>query len=81
MYKIRLKIKGLYCETCAEHVSKTLHENFKIKGLEMNPENQIVVISSNKKIDKCELTKKIIRSGYGPVRFLMNMKGGKNKNG
>ena len=70
MYKLKIKIAGLYCARCAEQITNLVHKNFKIKGIELDMKDQTIVISSNTNIERGKLANEIVKKGYGPVVFI-----------
>ncbi|MBS3091399.1 hypothetical protein J4217_03050 [Candidatus Pacearchaeota archaeon] len=70
MHKLKIKITGLYCARCAEQISKMMYEKFKIKRINLEMQDHIMVISSNSSILRGRLNKEIEKMGYGPISFL-----------
>jgi len=70
MYKIRVKITGLYCAECIEQITRILYKHFEIKGIKLDIVKQVMVISSKKNIGGGDIVREIEQRGYGPVVIL-----------
>lgn len=67
---IKIKVNGLYCAWCADHVREHLAELFKPCRIYVDIKHQTVTIFSRKKLNRSRLKKGIIERGYGPVDFV-----------
>ena len=64
MFETTIKIEGMMCPMCENHVNETIRNGFHVKSVKSSHKDAQTVITSKEKIEKLALEKAITALGY-----------------
>ncbi len=69
MIETTLKIDGMMCPHCENHVNETIRNGFNVKSVKSSHKDGTTVITSKNKIEKIALEKAVAALGYKLLDF------------
>jgi len=64
MYRYTLKVYGMKCGMCEEHVNNAVRQNFSVKKVDSSHTKNETVVISKDKLDEAKLKESIDKTGY-----------------
>lgn len=64
MYTTTLKIEGMMCGMCENHINDTVRSNFDVKKVKSSHTKNTCIIESEEKLDEAKLREEIGKTGY-----------------
>ena len=69
MIETTIKIDGMMCPMCENHVNETIRNGFNIKSVKSSHKEGTTVITSKNKIERVALEKAVTALGYKMLDF------------